>query len=156
MSAGKAILLLGRRDEPTDGVADYCEKLREAGGAHELSVELARVSWAEKGWSEALGELRKAAAAWRGSLGFSPVHDAGVVFAAGFPCARPEFSMSCGKAAHVPPSFFMILCRRAVRESLAAPADIAQLARLAPALRSLRSGCLHGSRRQDHVASSAA
>jgi len=65
MSAGKAVLLLGRRDEPTDGVADYSEKLREAGGARGLSFELARLSWAEKGWSEALGELRKAAAAWR-------------------------------------------------------------------------------------------
>ena len=65
MSAGKAVLLLGRRDEPTDGVADYCEKLREAGGARGISFEIARVSWAEKGWREALAELRKAAAAWR-------------------------------------------------------------------------------------------
>ena len=31
VSLEKAILLLGRRDEPTDGMADYCEKLREAG-----------------------------------------------------------------------------------------------------------------------------
>src|SRR5271169_1778777 len=65
MSARKAVLLLGRRDEPTDGVADYCEKLREAGGARGISFELAQVPWAEKGWSEALCELRKAAAAWR-------------------------------------------------------------------------------------------
>lgn len=65
MSAGKAVLLLGRRDQPTDGVADYCEKLREAGGARGLSFEIAQVSWAEKGWREALAGLRKAATDWR-------------------------------------------------------------------------------------------
>jgi hypothetical protein len=66
MSAEKAVLLLGRRDEPTDGVADYCEKLRDAGTSHGLSFELAAVHWAEKGWREAFAELRQAAAAWRG------------------------------------------------------------------------------------------
>lgn len=65
MSGEKAVLLLGRRDEPTDGVVDYCELLREAGARHGLSFELARVAWAERGWSEALVELRKEAAAWR-------------------------------------------------------------------------------------------
>ncbi len=48
MSAGKAVLLLGRRDEPTDGVADYCEKLREAGGARGLSFEIAQVRGLKK------------------------------------------------------------------------------------------------------------
>ena len=43
MSAEKAILLLGRRDEPTDGVADYCEKLREAGVQRGLSFEIVPV-----------------------------------------------------------------------------------------------------------------
>ena len=65
MSVEKAILLLGRRDEPTDGVADYCEKLREAGNQCGLSFEIVPVHWAEKGWRDALAELRKAAAAWR-------------------------------------------------------------------------------------------
>jgi glycosyltransferase involved in cell wall biosynthesis len=66
VSAEKAILLLGRRDEPTDGVADYCGKLSEAGPARGLAFEIARVHWAEKGWAAALAELRKAAASWRG------------------------------------------------------------------------------------------
>lgn len=66
MSREKAILLLGRRDEPTDGVADYCEKLREAGPARGLAFEIAQLLWAEKGWDHALAELRKAAASWRG------------------------------------------------------------------------------------------
>ena len=65
MSAEKVILLLGRRDEPTDGVADYCEKLREAGLQRGLSFEIVPVHWAEKGWRKARTELRKAAAAWR-------------------------------------------------------------------------------------------
>jgi len=66
VSVEKAVLLLGRRDEPTDGVMDYCEKLREAGALRGLSFELVTVPWAEKGWSHALAELRKAAAVWRG------------------------------------------------------------------------------------------
>jgi glycosyltransferase involved in cell wall biosynthesis len=61
----QAILLLGRRDRPVDGVADYCEKLREAGPARGLSFEIASVPWDEKGWREAFADLRKAAAAWR-------------------------------------------------------------------------------------------
>ena len=65
MSVEKAVLLLGRRDEPTDGVADYCEKLREAGVQCGLSFEIVPVHWAEKGWRDALAELRKASAAWR-------------------------------------------------------------------------------------------
>jgi len=66
VSAEEAVLLLGRRDEPTDGVADYCEKLREAAIASGIRFEVARVHWAEKGWSAALAELRRAAADWQG------------------------------------------------------------------------------------------
>jgi glycosyltransferase involved in cell wall biosynthesis len=65
VSAGKVILLLGSRDEPTDGVLDYCKYLREAGLARGLSFELAQVHWAEKGWRKALAELRETASAWR-------------------------------------------------------------------------------------------
>lgn len=70
MSVDSAVLLLGRRDEPTDGVADYCEKLREAAAARGLRFEIAQVRWAEKGWRAALAELREAAAAWRGQWVF--------------------------------------------------------------------------------------
>jgi glycosyltransferase involved in cell wall biosynthesis len=62
----KVILLLGRRDEPVDGVADYCEKLREAGLRHGLEFETFYLQWAQKGWGPALAELRTAAAGWRG------------------------------------------------------------------------------------------
>jgi glycosyltransferase involved in cell wall biosynthesis len=66
MSAGKAILLLGRRDEPTDGVLDYCQMLREAAARRGLLFELVQVAWADKSWGAALAELRKQAEAWRG------------------------------------------------------------------------------------------
>jgi glycosyltransferase involved in cell wall biosynthesis len=66
VSAEKVILLLGRRDEPTDGVADYCEKLREAGLRRGFAFEPVQVAWAEKGWGASLSELRRAAAGWQG------------------------------------------------------------------------------------------
>ena len=60
------VLLLGRRDQPTDGVADYCEKLREAGIQRGLAFEPVQLPWEEKGWGLALAEMRKAAVDWRG------------------------------------------------------------------------------------------
>jgi glycosyltransferase involved in cell wall biosynthesis len=65
VSAEKVIMLLGRRDQPTDGVADYCEKLREAGLARGISFESVQIPWAENGWGPALAELQSAAAGWR-------------------------------------------------------------------------------------------
>ena len=65
MNVHTAVLLLGRRDTPTDGVADYCEKLRDAGAARGFSFEIVAVPWADKGWREALAELRQSAEAWR-------------------------------------------------------------------------------------------
>jgi len=65
VSPEQITLVLGRRDHPTDGVADYCEKLREAGAEHGLLFEIVQVGWAEKGWRRAFAELREAASAWR-------------------------------------------------------------------------------------------
>jgi glycosyltransferase involved in cell wall biosynthesis len=64
VSAENVILLLGPRDEPTDGVFDYCQYLRAAGLSRGITFELAQVSWAEKGWRKALAELREAASSW--------------------------------------------------------------------------------------------
>src|ERR1700691_1278878 len=61
MNERRIIALLGRRDEPTDAVEEYCRYL---GGG--LAVELARVTWAERGWPAALRELRERAREWRG------------------------------------------------------------------------------------------
>jgi glycosyltransferase involved in cell wall biosynthesis len=65
MRAERIIALLGRRDEPTDGVADYCSLLGKTLEAHGYKLETVRVPWMERGWSAALAELRERAAAWR-------------------------------------------------------------------------------------------
>ena len=59
-------LLLGRRDEPTDGVADYCQFLGEALARRNVHAEATRVSWPEHGWPQALALLRRESKSWRG------------------------------------------------------------------------------------------
>jgi glycosyltransferase involved in cell wall biosynthesis len=62
----RCIAVLGRRDEPTDAVEEYCSYLGAALRPHGFALELARVLWHERGWSVALRELRGQAASWRG------------------------------------------------------------------------------------------
>lgn len=61
-----AIMLLGRRDEPTDAVEEYCRYLGGALRPHSVESELVRVDWSERGWPGALQELERAARGWRG------------------------------------------------------------------------------------------
>jgi glycosyltransferase involved in cell wall biosynthesis len=58
--------LLGRRDEPTDGVAEYCTHLGTALGLRGYELEIVRVPWPERGWVAALADLRRRAEDWRG------------------------------------------------------------------------------------------
>ena len=60
------VLLLGRKDEPTDAVQEYCQYLSTALGERSLKSEIARVSWNERGWTDAVEELRRTAMNWRG------------------------------------------------------------------------------------------
>lgn len=60
------VLLLGRKDEPTDAVEDYCRYLCEALGNRSVKGETVRVPWNERGWGGAVKELRHAAASWNG------------------------------------------------------------------------------------------
>ncbi|MCL6565880.1 MAG: glycosyltransferase [Acidobacteriia bacterium] len=60
------VALLGRPDQPTDGVADYCAQLRAAMAEQGCELVLARVDWAGLGWSRALAQLRVQARDWRG------------------------------------------------------------------------------------------
>jgi glycosyltransferase involved in cell wall biosynthesis len=60
------VLLLGRKDEPTDAVEEYCSYLSEALGHRSVKSEIVRVAWNERGWSAAVEELRLASANWRG------------------------------------------------------------------------------------------
>jgi glycosyltransferase involved in cell wall biosynthesis len=62
----RMVALLGRRDEPTDGVEEYCRYLGAALDAHGFELTVARLPWAERGWSAALRELGQNAADWRG------------------------------------------------------------------------------------------
>jgi glycosyltransferase involved in cell wall biosynthesis len=58
--------LLGRRDEPTDGVADYCQFLGEALARRNAQLEVTRVPWPERGWPQALARLQRESKNWRG------------------------------------------------------------------------------------------
>jgi len=66
MSAEPIVALVGRRDEPTDGVADYCEWLGGALGEFGYRLETIKMDWPEQGWRAALADLQDKAAAWRG------------------------------------------------------------------------------------------
>jgi glycosyltransferase involved in cell wall biosynthesis len=66
MKERRIIALLGRRDEPTDAVEEYCRYLGDALRAYGFEMEFERVPWAERGWPMALRELRAKAGAWRG------------------------------------------------------------------------------------------
>jgi glycosyltransferase involved in cell wall biosynthesis len=65
MNPQRIVALLGRRDEPTDGAADYCKWLGAALVSHGYALEIVRVPWFERGWTAALRELRSKASEWR-------------------------------------------------------------------------------------------
>jgi glycosyltransferase involved in cell wall biosynthesis len=67
MKAQLVIALLGRRDEPTDAVEDYCRYLGEALASHNLDLQIRRVPWNEHGWAASLRALRLQAEGWRGA-----------------------------------------------------------------------------------------
>ncbi len=59
------IALLGRKDEPTDAVEEYCRYLGDALRLHDFQLEIRRVPWQIHGWPKALRALRLQAARWR-------------------------------------------------------------------------------------------
>jgi len=63
----RAIALLGRKDEPTDAVEEYCRYLSAALQPQDIQLEIRRLPWDTRGWSEALQGLRLQAATWRGT-----------------------------------------------------------------------------------------
>ena len=62
----RAIALLGRRDEPTDGVADYCHALAPALRKRSVDLEIVRVPWEERGWGEVMRWLSRESRRWSG------------------------------------------------------------------------------------------
>lgn len=78
------IALMGRRDEPTDGVEDYCRFLADALAQRGIRLQSTRVSWDMDGWLRALWKLRNESRQWRGRLVF--VHYTGMAWSRrGFP-----------------------------------------------------------------------
>jgi glycosyltransferase involved in cell wall biosynthesis len=63
----KVVALLGRRDEPTDALEDYCRYLANALREHQIEMPLVRVAWEEQGWAAGLHALRNQASKWRGT-----------------------------------------------------------------------------------------
>ena len=60
------VAMLGRRDTPTDGVADYCGFLATALESRGIQMSPARVSWMEDGWFIGLQKLWRKSINWRG------------------------------------------------------------------------------------------
>lgn len=67
MSKQPIIALLGRRDEPTDAVEEYCRYLGEALRAQDYDLKIERVAWEERGWAAAMWALRHRAKGWSGA-----------------------------------------------------------------------------------------
>jgi len=59
MSYQNWVVIMGRRDTPTDGVEDYCQHLGNALERECIKLELLRVPWLEQGWIRSLRWLGK-------------------------------------------------------------------------------------------------
>jgi glycosyltransferase involved in cell wall biosynthesis len=59
------IALLGKKDQPTDAVEEYCRHLATALQPHLIQMEIRRVPWEIHGWPESLNALRLMATQWR-------------------------------------------------------------------------------------------
>jgi glycosyltransferase involved in cell wall biosynthesis len=61
------VALLGRRDQPTDALEEYCQYLGEALARHGFALQIVRVAWDELGWAKAIHHLKHEAQNWRGA-----------------------------------------------------------------------------------------
>ncbi|MFY9530074.1 MAG: glycosyltransferase [Candidatus Acidiferrales bacterium] len=66
MNLRRVLALLGKRDEPTDGLRDYCRYLGEALARRSIRLEAAEVPWQDRGWFRALAHLRRESKNWKG------------------------------------------------------------------------------------------
>lgn len=57
--------LVGPREEPADGVRDYCHFLADALRRRGVEMAMSQVRWAERGWIRSLRELWNAAHGWK-------------------------------------------------------------------------------------------
>jgi glycosyltransferase involved in cell wall biosynthesis len=59
------IALLGKKDQPTDAVEEYCRYLAGALQPNGIQMEIRRVPWEIHGWTESLNALKLMATQWR-------------------------------------------------------------------------------------------
>ena len=109
MNERRIIALLGRRDEPTDAVEEYCRYLAGALRDRGFAMELTRVPWKERGWTAALRELQERAREWRGTMGAPAIHGAGVVRARNSLSVSTRRKQNCAKAERASESFIAIV-----------------------------------------------
>jgi glycosyltransferase involved in cell wall biosynthesis len=64
MTEQRVIALLGRRDEPTDALQDYCRYLGEALSSLGIHLEFHRAHSNETGWKSSLASLKLQAKTW--------------------------------------------------------------------------------------------
>lgn len=64
------IAVLGRKDEPTDAVEEYCRYLADALQFHDIDLEIRRVPWELDGWPKALSAFKLMANKTRDSWAF--------------------------------------------------------------------------------------
>src|SRR5450631_4206495 len=67
MNTNRVILLLGRRDQPTDGVRDYCEQLSQAFARRGDRLEIAELRWDTEGWLRVGWRFWRQSKSWAGS-----------------------------------------------------------------------------------------
>src|SRR5262245_33608794 len=60
------IALLGRRDEPTDALRDYCARLREGLRLQGAGLETAELLWDRSGWPMTIAKFWKQSKGWEG------------------------------------------------------------------------------------------
>jgi glycosyltransferase involved in cell wall biosynthesis len=61
----QVIALLGRKDEPTDAVEEYCRYLGAALEPHDFQMQIRRVPWELHGWRQSLRALQLQSEGWR-------------------------------------------------------------------------------------------
>src|SRR5579872_284419 len=67
MNPMRLITLLGRKDEPTDALRDYCRYLCAALGQHGIEIETSEVNWDRSGWIASCKRLWRQSASWKHS-----------------------------------------------------------------------------------------
>jgi glycosyltransferase involved in cell wall biosynthesis len=64
------VALLGRLDQPTDGVRDYCVHLSQAFARRGVRMDIVQLRWKNEGWIKTLASLWRQSRAWKNHFVF--------------------------------------------------------------------------------------